>query len=628
MIPFNLTLHRFGTFKQEQTFTFPRGPGLYFMQGVNEAEPKLEANGTGKTTLWNALTWLLFGKTVKGLKAGDVASWDEGKGAFVQFDFGLPDDGQCVWSSRRSWSPNTWTLSHVAEYATDEEVIDLNKDTTNTLLSWLRLDFNSWLHCILMAQNQPMFLDLKSDAKAGLFSEVLGLDAWLERSKRASVLAAEQDGKTRKLERQLSELQGELDGLLQTDVDASFAEWESQRRKRLADLLKVYEPAIEKHKGLKRNHDEAVAAEESARSEYDGKGDSLSNLRDGLEQAEKRVHDLDKARALADAARDRARVAYKAGDVCPECGQTVSKETHAEHERKAKQVRDLAELTAREAYGKLQKARQELSNLTTAFDRTQRVVKEANDKLIAAENSVKELRRTLQLLDRDLDRMEDDAERIEKERNPYADMQADLQRKVARLQDQQEALTEELDEARERYSRLTAWTRGFKEIRLQQISEALDQLEIEVNNEVGALGLLDWSLKFDVDRETKKGSLQRGFSVYVQSPHNERLVPWEAWSGGEAQRLRLAATMGLSNLIRTRTGTQLDLEVWDEPTQGMSQQGITDLLNTLRTRAQQERRQIWVVDHRSLGFGGFDGICTVTKTRNGSRFTQDGVYTK
>ena len=174
----------------------------------------------------------------------------------------------------------------------------------------------------------------------------------------------------------------------------------------------------------------------------------------------------------------------------------------------------------------------------------------------------------------------------------------------------------------ERYSLYSFWVRGFKDLRLQLIAEALTELEIEVNSCVTALGLIDWELKFQVDRETASGTISRGFTVSVISPYNNKPVPWESWSGGESQRLRIAATMGLSNLIRSRTGTELALEVWDEPSTALSQQGVHDLLEALNHRANTEQRPIWIVDHTSHSFGGFAGGATITKRKSGSVIEQ------
>jgi ABC-type multidrug transport system ATPase subunit len=76
--------------------------------------------------------------------------------------------------------------------------------------------------------------------------------------------------------------------------------------------------------------------------------------------------------------------------------------------------------------------------------------------------------------------------------------------------------------------------------------------------------------------------------------------------------------MGLADLIRSRTGAGIPLEVWDEPTAGLSPQGIRDLLECLRERAAREGRCVWLVDHRSHDFGGFAGGAVVRKTQGGT----------
>jgi DNA repair exonuclease SbcCD ATPase subunit len=170
------------------------------------------------------------------------------------------------------------------------------------------------------------------------------------------------------------------------------------------------------------------------------------------------------------------------------------------------------------------------------------------------------------------------------------------------------------------------WVQAFKDVRLFLVAEALLQLEVEVNSALAQLGLADWGIRFAPDSETKAGAVKRGFSVTVLSPNNERAVPWQVWSGGEAQRLRVAASMGLSNLIAAYTGYKAFVEVWDEPTNGMSSQGIADLLTAMKDRAERDGKQVWIIDHRALDSGLFqqtitavkcDGTTTLRRNENG-----------
>lgn len=549
MIPLTLRITNFRSVKKMQTFTFPRQPGLYFMQGVNAAEPRLEANGAGKSTLWEALTWCWYGKTSRGLKAGDVCNWGADKGTCVEFDFEL-EDGYVPFTLRRTWGPNSWELIEG-----DGVVHDLVKEKDNPALAWLALAFEPWLNCILTAQNQPMFLDLKRDAQAALFSDVMGLDLWLDYSARASKAASAQDRKSRDLERELAHARGQLEAIGKQDFKESAASFERKRRERL--------------EALEQQHDNAMRGRKTLKQE--------------MERLEVRATEAAEYAARCRAVLSRLHEAQPGDKVCPACGQKV-------HSLKK-------------------------------ISEDERIYDDARIELDAAQRKAANARRDFEMVDRQLDEIERDAERVQQERNPYDEMEERALADARRLRQQIDNIQDDLDASNERCSLLQFWVRGFKEVRLSLIAEALTELEIEVNSCCDALGLVGWELQFQVDRETKSGSIQRGFNCYVKSPHNDQPVPWEAWSGGEAQRLRLAATMGLADLIRSRTGTPLALEVWDEPTNGLSPQGIRDLLECLAERAQREQRQLWIVDHKSHEFGGFAGGAVITKTANGSAIT-------
>ena len=147
---------------------------------------------------------------------------------------------------------------------------------------------------------------------------------------------------------------------------------------------------------------------------------------------------------------------------------------------------------------------------------------------------------------------------------------------------------------------------------------ALLELEIEVNNVLVALGLVDWRIEFEIERENKSGGVTRGFTVNVFPAGGDEAIPWEAWSGGETQRLRIAGAVGMANLIQSRKGVRTNIEVWDEPTAHLGQEGIDSLLDFFADRSVKEGKQVWLVDHRSLDYGGFDRVVHIVKSVEGS----------
>jgi DNA repair exonuclease SbcCD ATPase subunit len=160
---------------------------------------------------------------------------------------------------------------------------------------------------------------------------------------------------------------------------------------------------------------------------------------------------------------------------------------------------------------------------------------------------------------------------------------------------------------------------GFKKIRLLIIKEALTEFEICINNNLQELGLHDWKIRLDVDRETKSKTIQKGFHVFIESPTKKEYVPFECYCGGERGRLKLAGVLGLIDFINNRKGSGCDIEIFDEPTTHLSVEGESDLIDILARRSREYGKKIFFIDHKDLGScGEFDGIIEVMKDKNGS----------
>lgn len=621
MTPLALRIKNFRSFKGEQIFHFPAKPGLYFMQGVNEVEPRLGANGAGKTTIWDALTWCVHGVTADGLKAGDVCNWEASKDVMVGFVFLMPNGEPRM--VRRTWGPISWTLHCCNEdlESLDERVIDLAKDGANELMGALRLELEPWLMSVLMAQGRPMFLDLKSEAQTTLFSEVLGLERWTGYSRDMAEAARRTDDIIRDLERQRSRLEGELDQAERQDFSKAHDDWELENARKVLLLVGEHKQGVARLKDLKGAVEVAEKREEAARQgvrDKQGEPEDEKGLREFDEHVRALEDNLLGQRHALDALDGRIDQ-LKAGDKCPACGVVLSAEHRDEELTKAKaEARELDQVIER-LETSLKKARGGRGNLVGRMRAQEEALAAAREELDDCERATSGARRSVELQERELDRLEDEAERLERQENPFAGMAREATRNASRLRSELRAVAERLLTLGERWSLQNYWaTKGFKEVRLQEIAQALTELEIEVNSAVTALGLTDWELRFAVDKEGKGGGIQRGFTTTVKSPKHPKATPWRAWSGGEKQRLRLAANMGLADLIRSRTGTDLNLEVWDEPTNGLSQEGWADLFESLATRARSEGRVIFITDHKAHDYGGFDGVATVIKRPSGS----------
>jgi len=623
MTPLRITIENFGPFRataRRRHFDFPGKPGLYFLWGENRADPQMEGNACGKSKLWEALCWVLFDRTSDGVKGPAMMNWDADAKAGARVDFSYIDDAGVPKQVTRTWRPNSWTMS------VDGQEFDLAKDS-NPLLADLKVGYEPFLHSVLFAQSREFFLDMRPEPQAQLFGEIMAIDRWVDYSQRASQRAGRTDLLLRTLERDLGRVSGRLEQLsADTALEDLSAQYEQARKKRLRTLQEDHDKGIALSGEKKAILARSDAAEGEAREAYAAELAKLEQLKKALREIGMAMADLEvEVRTSVRQVKDLASALHnhEVGQNCPTCGQEIPEEAQGGIRR---QIHDLnAAIKRKEAL--LATAREHKVQGQEAYDRQDVVVRRRNEALRGAEQATIEARRDRARVEDLLDRIEREHEEWSDKPNPYEERIKERSRDLVDLQKQAAKMQRQIDDLTMTMTIEAGWSKWFREIRLALISEALEQFELEVNNAIQSKGLLGWELEFAVDKETKAGTSRRGFSVMVKSPNSPERVPWALWSGGEKQRLRVAGQEGLANLIRARTGLSLNLEVWDEPTQWLSKKGVNDLLESLARRAQVEQRQIWIVDHRSLEFGGFSGSTCVIKTRNnGAYFDQSGMY--
>lgn len=553
----HIELQGFRTYNKLETLDLTTKPGLVHLAGANHDDPTLGGNAAGKSSLWEGVCWVAYGKTSEGLRGPELATWGKGQGIYGM----LHVNGAKI---LRTWGPIKLHLN--GEDATQEEIDKV-----------LGATFDQFLSRTFISQHADKFLDLTATEKTDLLAGVLGLDQWSERSVRADIASRAAGVELSGRRERAAALNASIGVLESQDYAALAARWDRRvsteaRADRAAiyreegiaaglevegnRLRRVVDVAREKTVAAERQHSDASARKRSLDAEYDA-----------LKQA-------------------------REGKTCPTCGTAL----------KAGTASPLAPLAA----------------LVNGAHRDHAL---CHSELRLCEREEDDARRPLDSTLLELARVNTDRVALKrvmaaaaKAINPFTDLAKTQEVEVAKQKSELATCLAATHALEARKAHHEFWVKGFKDVRLFLVAEALQQLEVETNSSLVELGLHGWSIKYRPDSETKSGGVRRGFAVLIEAPTNPHPVPWEAWSGGERQRLRVAAQMGLSNLISDYTGVDALVEVWDEPSNGMSEQGISDLLLALSRRAVAHNRQVWVVDHRSLASGLFDSTVLAVKS--------------
>lgn len=595
-------IQNFKAVREKQVLDLTSRPaGLHYVKGVNEIEPQLGSNGAGKSTIWDAVCWCLYGKTPEGLRNPDVKPWSGEKKTRVKVV--LFRDGK-KFIVQRTANPNSIILNGE----------DVGQETIDRRF----LSYAVFTHTVLLGQGRPLFLDLRPNEKLELFTELLDLDKWDVRSKTAMEESSF-------LESEISNLHSSLSSsrlLVRewktsvVDLESQSEEWESKTKDKRLDMkrtidktskelkdvkieLRSQTEVLERRRGLVLKTLKALEAEEAVLSKIEDRQTELGSTI-GKAQSELRrlVKQLD---------------SLKTSKTCPTCGQRVKKDDLVSHKKEL--TRDI---------GKQEKiideTSKELNKLKSVKIQKKKIkvlsskLEDLEDKIDPLESRVSSLKiRKISIQSK----LEHFSNHTSEDVNPYTKQIRELRSKLKKEFSSIKDLKETISKLSSRLKRVSFWIKGFKACRLYALEEVLEELRI-VTAAIGTeFGLSDWVMDFQVEKETKSGSVQRGLMVTVQPPSSGKTIRWESFSGGERQRLRLIGSLALSEVLLNHAGLDIDFEILDEPTRHLSTEGVLDLIEFLPARAQRLHRKTFYTDHQAIESSNFNSTVTVVRNHKG-----------
>jgi DNA repair exonuclease SbcCD ATPase subunit len=603
---------RFRSYTKQAVLDFAEaGPGLHFIHGINKTTRNEQSNGAGKSSIFNAICWCLYGKTIGGLKQGDVAPWSLKKRPDVAVGFTITHDGK--------------SKQHTVVRVGNKIAVNGKDATQETLFKLLGCSFNLLVNTALHGQGRPLFLDLEPRQKLDLFTGALGLDRWDARSTAASKRAAHYTASIPLYANQISGLDSEAVRIKEqmTRLNARAQEWEEERTTRDERVSAEISDLEKRLVAMRRRKDDADLENERAGMRLKELRILQTTLNADLTSIQKNFNDFsmqcrDQERQIAVLEQELAAVTTSDGR-CSTCGQSLRGTALEKHQRSiAQKIKQLKKentgipsgVTTRLKKTKtdLKKCEDDIAGIVDALDDKARSFRQSTQNVAEAETRLRALQSAKQERD--------------DERNPYKEQIPALRTRLAAIAHEQEEAKAQKELCERRSVRAQYWVKGFKQVKLYQIEEVLNDLEMTTNAMLPEIGLDGWEMQYSVERETKTGVIRPELNVTVLSPFNDKAVKWEAWSGGEAQRLRIVGSLALSEVLLGHAGIDLGFEILDEPTRGLSPEGITDLCTFLADRAKHTKRQIFLLDQHAIDFGRFRSITEVVRDQHGSKIVK------
>jgi len=150
-------------------------------------------NGTGKTTIINALSYALYGNALSNIRKDNLVNKTNGKGMLVSLEF---DVNGKEYKIERGRKPNVlkFYVNHEEQAATDEAQGE-NKETQEAIERILGMSHDMFKHVLALNTYTEPFLSLKANEQRTIIEQLLGITLLSERADKIKELnKATKDG--------------------------------------------------------------------------------------------------------------------------------------------------------------------------------------------------------------------------------------------------------------------------------------------------------------------------------------------------------------------------------------------------------------------------------------------------
>jgi len=613
--------------------------GLVLLMGDNQDTKAADNNGAGKSTIFKAMTWCLFGETLDGDRYDEVIRWGQ-KRAEVSLPFYV---GERLWIPRRWRTKGSPGLSlsyvdvHKRERSKDIEETEWEGDSKNIQAKILELygqDFRAFCNTKLFGQDDRNRFYSANDASR---KDTLGRICRTDDYRRAEKRLREREAKAARVE--VQQLESALDSLNARreewdieNLERRSREWEEQMDARIAESTARARLKVEKAKTAQENVVNDRRELEKAEKRALGDAAEIERMEaEGLELSVKRGEAHAKTEDLRGRVREidlhldelNNKLSDLDKDVCPVCTSpltqgvpaTYRKRLLAEKQRLTDQVAPMRE-QIRDAVT----AESSLSKQVTALERA---LNEASE----AVEDINEVRRRLQSLDETAARQVaifrseakaalEQARRYEEETNPY---QESLENGTARLLEIDSEIAKrkvELEEKRTTLAHYEFWIRGFGLQGLPSLvlDEVMPYLNERTNYYLCVLSDGDITIGYRTLKDLKSSDKRVDEITPFVTIEG---VPGVRPSGGQRRKIDIATELALRDVAEARESGGNSFLGIDELLDGVDAEGRSRVLQLLE-QLRKEVSTIIVITQEPQLSEVFPRALVVTKSGQAS----------
>ncbi len=538
-------------------------------------------NGTGKTTIINALSYALYGNALSNIRKDNLVNKTNSKNMLVSLDFFVNGTEYRIERGRK---PNVlkFYVNNEAQAATDEAQGE-NKETQEVIENILGMSHDMFKHVLALNTYTEPFLSLKANDQRTIIEQLLGITLLSERADRIKELNKQTKDSISQEEFRIRAVQ---------EANKRIEEQIESLRKRQTLWFK------------KRDEDVAALAQAIVDLEHIDIETEIQNHRDldafhvkkkAIDEANRYIRQLDSDDAKQQKLLDKLKTEIAALDnhQCHSCGQALH-DSKQDELKKAKEellretaLQMLANDTQRQEHQDTLKTLGELGTAPTVFYDTL-------EDALNHRNSLSALRANLEVRSTEID--------------PYGEQITDMQGQALQVVSY-DTLNEftRLQEHQDFLLKLLTSKDSF--VRKKIIEQNLSYLNQRLTHYLDRIGL-PHTVKF-----------QNDLTVSIEELGRE--LDFDNLSRGERNRLILSMSWAFRDVWESLYHPINLLFIDELIDNGLDTSGVENALGLLKKMSRERHKSIWLVSHRDELAGRVENILKVIKENGFTSYNTD-----
>ena len=538
-------------------------------------------NGTGKTTIINALSYALYGTALSNIRKDNLVNKTNGKNMLVSLDFAVAGQQYRIERGRKPNVLRFYVNDREQEIADDAQ--GDSRETQDAIERTLGLSHDMFEHILALNTYTEPFLSLKANDQRTIIEQLLGITMLSERADRIKELNKQTKESIQQEEFRIRAVQ-EANKRIEEQIESLRKRQRMWGNKQGEDVAKL-ESAVG---SLEHIDIEAELAAHKALVEYN---DAVKERADVQKTLTRARLDQDRERKAADklATELAALLEHK----CHACGQDLHDDRH-EAVIAAKQTEldaactevDLAGVTITELENELEDIGEIGAQPQVFYDTLEHALNHRN--------SLEALRKELAARSAETDPYGEQI--VEMQNQALQEVTYDAMNEMTRLQDHQDFL-------------LKLLTSKDSFIRKKIIEQNLSYLNARLTHYLDRIGLPHTVV------------FQNDLTVSIEELGRE--LDFDNLSRGERNRLILSMSWAFRDVFESLYQPINVLFIDEMIDSGLDTQGVENSLSLLKQMSRERHKSIWLVSHRDELAGRVENILRVVKENGFTSYSTD-----